>query len=97
MVHTLADTLAKIKGETLGNKLSNVKPKILVEILRLQGVRVTLIDVKAKRVVDTLAYKLLKENAKIVGDTRCHVETRLWSITGLRRQQEQSPRHVMTH
>ena len=44
-MHTLADGLAKIKSKTLGDTLNDVKPKPLVETLRLQTVGVTLIDV----------------------------------------------------
>ena len=47
VVHTLFDTLAKIKSKTLGNTFNDVRPKLLVETLRLQTVGVTLIDVEA--------------------------------------------------
>ena len=86
--HTLAGTLTKIKSDKLGETLNDVNPKPLDETLRLQAVGVALIDVKVKIVIDKLAYKLKEEKAETVGDTRCHVKTRLWSTTWLRRQQK---------
>ena len=88
VVHTLADTLAKIKSDKLGDTLNDVNPKPLDETLPLRTVGVALIDVQVKIVIDKLVYKLREEKAETVGDTRCHVETRLWSTTWLRRQQK---------
>ena len=68
--------------------MNEVKPKPLVGTLRFQAIRVRLIDVKFKTLIDKLAYKLIKENAETVGDTRCHLETRLWSTTWLGRQKK---------
>lgn len=78
VVHTLAELLEKIKSEKLGDTLNDVKPKPLVETLRLQTVGVMLMLVQVKTVIDKLASKLIKENAKTVGHKRCHLETRLW-------------------
>ena len=87
-MHTLADSLTKIKSDKLGDTLNNVNPKPLDEKLRLRTVGVALIDVQVKIVIDKLAYKLKEEKAETVGRTRCYVETRLWSTTSLRRQQK---------
>ena len=54
-----------------------MKPEPLFETLRLQTIGITLINLQVETVIDKLGYKLIKEKAETVGDTRGHLETRL--------------------
>lgn len=59
------------------------------------GRNATLADKQVNTIIDMLAYKLIKEKAGTIGDTRCHVETLVDNLGETKAKVE--PRIVVTH